>query len=268
MRSTLAKKSFGQHFLKDQHVLDKTCMIIAGLETPNLLEIGPGQGALTEHLLVLQKKLLCIEADRDMQDHLIHKNILKPDQLIRQDVLKVNFNSLFEEEEFIVCGNFPYNISSQILIQTLQSASKIPYLVGMFQKEVALRITAKPGTKEYGTLSVLAQLLYDAERCFDIAPGAFSPPPKVTSSVVLLKRKTHLLPNAKFRGIQKLVRHSFQFRRKTLRNNLKSYVSKPDTLTDSFFEQRAEVLSPQDYIMLYDRLISDHSNSESIMSQK
>ena len=254
MKTPFAKKSFGQHFLKDQHVLERIAKIVENLDPANLVEVGPGMGALTKHLLVLNKKLLCIEADYDMQQYLLKEGILDANQLIAQDVLKVHLDQLFHGEPLILCGNFPYNISSQILIQTLLSADCIPYMVGMFQKEVAQRITASASTSEYGTISVLTQLLYDPDRCFDIAPGAFVPPPKVTSSVILLRRKKEWITNPMFRGIQKLVRHAFQYRRKTLRNNLRTYLKKHEVLADPYFDLRAEALTPDDFKNLYLRL--------------
>ncbi|MBK8956653.1 MAG: ribosomal RNA small subunit methyltransferase A [Saprospiraceae bacterium] len=254
MKYPSAKKSFGQHFLKDRNVLDKIREIIAKLDVPSILEIGPGTGALTEQLLVFGKELKCIEADRDMQEYLLRTGILKPEQLICGDVLDIPLKEVFSERQFILCGNFPYNISSQILIHTLFNSAFIPHMIGMFQKEVALRVIAKPGTKEFGSLSVLAQLLYDPVKCFDIAPGAFQPPPKVTSSVIHLTRKQELMNPDLFRKIQKLVRHAFQYRRKTLRNNLKSYVTQQQMLEADFFNCRAETLSPAEFIKLYEKL--------------
>lgn len=254
MRYPDAKKSFGQHFLKDQNVLSKMIGILETCDTPNLIEIGPGTGALTKRLLVLGKNIRCIEADRDMQDYLLNNHILTSDQLIKADVLDINLKELFPKQDFILCGNFPYNISSQILIQTLLNADHIPHMIGMFQKEVAMRIIAKPGTKDYSSISVLNQLLYDPVKSFDIPPGAFQPPPKVMSSVVHLRRREPLMDLQLFRNIQKLVKNAFQYRRKTLRNNLKSYVPNPESLGGKYFDQRAEALLPEEFINLYNIL--------------
>ncbi|MBK9109598.1 MAG: ribosomal RNA small subunit methyltransferase A [Saprospiraceae bacterium] len=256
MRYPDAKKSFGQHFLKDQNVLEKMVEILKVWDTPNLIEIGPGTGALTKRLLVLGKNLRCIEADRDMQAYLMTHHILNEEQLVKADVLDINLKELFPDQDFILCGNFPYNISSQILIQTLFNADRIPHMIGMFQKEVAMRIIAKPGTKDYSSISVLNQLLYDPVKCFDIPPGAFQPPPKVMSSVVHLRRKEPLMDLQLFKNIQKLIRHAFQFRRKTLRNNLKSYVQNINLLEGKYFDQRAEALLPEEFIKLYTQLKS------------
>ncbi len=249
-----AKKSYGQHFLNQKTVLQKIADLILKHDFPNLLEIGPGKGALTEYLLKANRNFRAIELEHDMQDYLMHHQILTETQLIRADVLKTDFSECFNREPFLLCGNFPYNISSQILIKTLQNANLIPVMIGMFQKEVVMRIISEPNTKEYGTLSVMTQLMYDGKKSFDIHPSAFTPPPKVTSSVLELKRKVDFLPVEHFKRIQKLVRTSFQFRRKTLRNNLKSFVEDPTLLSDSYFDQRAEDLSPADYLKLLERI--------------
>jgi 16S rRNA (adenine1518-N6/adenine1519-N6)-dimethyltransferase len=249
-----AKKSYGQHFLHQKAILQKIAELILKYDYPNLLEIGPGKGALTEYLLIGERNFKAIELEHDMQDHLLHHNILTDDQLIRADVLKVDFSSCFQGEPFLLCGNFPYNISSQILIKTLQNANLIPVMIGMFQKEVVMRIISAPGSKEYGTLSVMTQLMYNCRKSFDINPSAFNPPPKVMSSVLELNRKSDCLSIEHFTRIQKLVRTSFQYRRKTLRNNLKSFVEDQQFLSDSFFDRRPEDLSPQEYLELLERI--------------
>lgn len=249
-----AKKSYGQHFLHQKAILQKIADLILQHDPENLLEIGPGKGALTKYLLKGNRNFKSIEADHDMQDYLIHYNILTESQLIRADVLKVNFNECFQSRPFLLCGNFPYNISSQILIKTLENANLIPVMIGMFQKEVVLRIVSDPGSKEYGTLSVMTQLMYDCKKSFDISPSAFTPPPKVMSSVLELKRKEQFLSAEHFKRIQKLVRTSFQFRRKTLRNNLKSFVQHQSFLEDPFFNRRPEELSPLEYLKLLERI--------------
>lgn len=248
-----AKKSFGQHFLHDQQVLQKIAQLIFKHNPKHVLEIGPGKAALTKYLLKGSYSFAAVEADKDMQSYLIENNILRLDQLIAEDILHTNFLKLFNGESFLLCGNFPYNISSQILIKTLQYADRIPVMVGMFQKEVAMRIVNKGGSKEYGGLSVLTQLMYDARICFDVSPGAFSPPPKVMSTVIELVRKKDALDFEEFKSLQKLVRNAFQFRRKTLRNNLKSYVQDHSLLDDAYFDQRPDALKPEAYLELLRR---------------
>ncbi len=256
MAKLLAKKSYGQHFLVNSSILQKIAQTILKFDTQNLLEIGPGKGALTNYLLNSNSVFKAIELEHDMQDYLIQHAVLTEDQLIRADVLKVDFSNCFNNQEFVLCGNFPYNISSQILIKTLQNARHIPVMIGMFQKEVVMRIISAPGSKEYGTLSVMTQLMYDCKKCFDIHPAAFSPPPKVMSSVLELRRRPDVLPDEVFASLQKLVRVSFQYRRKTLRNNLKSVISETGYLADPYFDRRPEELSPSEFLQLAKKIES------------
>ena len=249
-----AKKSFGQHFLHNKHVLEKIAALIAAAPGDFLLEIGPGKGALTYYLKNLKTNFIAVEADRDMQDYLLQHDLLSEDQLIKQDILKLDFNEVFESHPFVLCGNFPYNISSQIIIKTLENADRIPCMIGMFQKEMAMRIISPPGSKEYGGLSVITQLLYHTKKCFDISPSSFTPPPKVISSVLQLTRRQDAISSTIYHSVQKLVRQSFQYRRKTLRNNLKSYIQNQELLQDSFFDRRPEELAPEEYIRLLKNL--------------
>jgi 16S rRNA (adenine1518-N6/adenine1519-N6)-dimethyltransferase len=245
-----AKKSYGQHFLNQPAILQRIADVILKHDEKNFLEIGPGRGALTEYLIKGNRNFKAVEADRDMQEYLTMHAILTDEQLIREDVLKIDFNQLFDGESFLLCGNFPYNISSQILIKTLLHADRIPVMIGMFQKEVVMRIISPPGSKEYGTLSVMTQLMYTAKKSFDINPAAFTPAPKVMSSVLELKRKQDYLSLEEFKEVQKLVRTAFQFRRKTLRNNLKTMISNEDFLADPYFNKRPEELSPLEFLKL------------------
>ena len=249
-----AKKSFGQHFLHNKHVLEKIAALIAATPGDFLLEIGPGKGALTQYLKDLKPNFIAVEADRDMQDYLLQHSILTSEQLIKQDILKLDFNEVFESHPFVLCGNFPYNISSQIIIKTLENADRIPCMIGMFQKEMDMRIISPPGSKEYGGLSVITQLLYHPKKCFDISPSSFTPPPKVISSVLQLTRRQDAISSTIYHSVQKLVRQSFQYRRKTLRNNLKSYIQNQELLQDSFFDRRPEELAPEEYIRLLKNL--------------
>lgn len=248
------KKSFGQHLLTRAGLLQRIADVAADHDVPNLLEVGPGMGALTQHLLLKNKHFLAVEADWEMQQYLLDSGILQPDQLISADVLRIDFTKLFGGEPFILCGNFPYNISSQILMNSLHHADRIPVFAGLFQQELAQRITAPFGSRAYGGISVLTQLVYHPRKCFDIDPSAFRPPPKVNSSMLCLLRREDRPDAQSFTGIQKLVRHAFQYRRKTLRNNLKSYVRDPGLLADPYFELRAEAIPPEAFPDLWRRL--------------
>ena len=253
-RHTELKKSLGQHFLHDKNMLQKISTAIGDLSRfKRVIEVGPGMGALTA--LEITKKhphYTAVEIDRRWAEHL--SKTFPPDQLhlIQADFLKTDLSPLLDFPS-IVIGNFPYNISSQILFHLLQYADKVDEVVGMFQKEVGLRVAAPPGNKDYGVISVLIQAYYDVSYLFDVPPGCFSPPPKVMSGIIRLKRKTEPLPcdPQLFRQIVKTV---FQQRRKTLRNGLKnilSQISMPDSFTaDAWFTQRPEQLSLQDFVQL------------------
>ena len=178
--------------------------------------------------------------------------------LIKGDFLKLDLNSIFGSDAFAIVGNFPYNISSQIVFKVLENKSQIPFFAGMFQKEVAERICEPPGSKKYGILSVLAQLYYETEYLFTVPPGVFNPPPKVDSAVIQMTRKKEFNLGCNEALLKKIVKLSFQQRRKTLRNSLKT-LNLPDNLReDSIFDLRPEKLSGDDFIQLTKRI--DYGN--------
>jgi 16S rRNA (adenine1518-N6/adenine1519-N6)-dimethyltransferase len=250
-----AKKSFGQHFLKDQVVIQKIIDAILVKNSKNVLEIGPGRAAITKSLLAKVDNLKAVEADRDMFEFLVKQFPNKKDVFIFQDVLKTKFEELFEGEEFLLCGNFPYNISSQIVFKTLENNRLVPEFLGMFQKEMAQRIVANPRTKDYGILSVLCALFFDREILFDIFPESFYPPPAVMSSFVYLKRKEHNIDENTFLKLKAFVKSSFQFRRKTLRNNLRTTKIPLKELEDDYFDKRPEEISPEEFLQLMNKFL-------------
>ena len=245
------KKHLGQHFLKDESICKKIALLYSEESESNiLLEIGPGMGALTKHLIKPEKiDLFCIEYDIESVDFL-HENInLNKDHIIHGDFLKLQLGNLFANKKFSVIGNFPYNISSQILFKCLDYKDQINQVIGMFQKEVAERICAEPGSKTYGILSVLMQAYYDVEYCFTIDEIAFTPPPKVKSAVIkCIRNKEKELPCDE-REFKLIVKAAFNQRRKTLRNALKSIYNKPGE-EFPFQQKRAEQLSVNDFISL------------------
>ena len=180
------KKYLGQHFLKDESICKDIALIYSKNNESNiLLEIGPGMGALTKHLVKNEEiELFCIEYDIESVNFLNENLNLNKDHIIYGDFLKLDLDKLFEYKTFGVIGNFPYNISSQILFKCLNHREQINLVIGMFQKEVAERICANPGSKTYGILSVLMQAYYDVQYCFTIDENAFTPPPKVKSAVI------------------------------------------------------------------------------------
>lgn len=254
-----AKKSYGQHFLINEAIAER----IANSLTPkfpggNLLEIGPGKGMLTRHLLKHDYNLYVVEADQDMVDYLFEHYDALHGRIIAADFLKLDLNKLYHGETFRIIGNFPYNISSQIVFKMLEQRQQVPEMVGMFQKEMAQRIIAPPGSKDYGVISVLTQAWYSGKMLFTVGPKNFSPPPKVQSAVIRLERKEEDIrcDQTLFREI---VKCTFNQRRKMLRNTMKSYIDDPEVLNDSFFSQRPEELSVNDFVELTNRVGSMRS---------
>jgi 16S rRNA (adenine1518-N6/adenine1519-N6)-dimethyltransferase len=187
MQYTL-KKSLGQHFLKDENISRKIVLTLTEHSFKNLLEIGPGAGALTRLLLQLDAiEFKAIELDHQKVNYLLHTYPSIKGNLIHKDFLKAEIPF---DSSFIIVGNFPYNISSQILFKILAWREQVPLVVGMFQKEVAQRIASKPNSKVYGILSVLVQAFYDVKYLFDVSPSSFNPPPKVMSGVIELTKRT------------------------------------------------------------------------------
>lgn len=245
-----AKKSYGQHFLNNEHIAER----IAGLLCPQqaysrVLEIGPGRGMLTKYLLNRDFRLTVVEADRDMVNYLQRYYPELKEDIISADFLKVPLDRLFGEP-FGLIGNFPYNISSQILFKMLEYRQLIPEMVGMFQLEVAERVIAPPGNKVYGVISVLVQAFYDGELCLRVEKGNFTPPPKVRSGVIRLTRKEHPALEGDGKLFRQVVKQAFNQRRKMLRNTMKSLLTDPELLQDPFFNQRPEKLSVADFVQL------------------
>ncbi|MCZ2392834.1 MAG: 16S rRNA (adenine(1518)-N(6)/adenine(1519)-N(6))-dimethyltransferase RsmA [Chitinophagales bacterium] len=253
MQRVQPNKNYGQHFLKDKTVVQRTVEIIKSLHhAEKLIEIGPGTGALTSALIPEFIDILnCIEVDERCVEYLHTHYIELQNKIIHKDFLKVPLEEILFPSATIV-GNFPYNISSQIIFKILEYREKIPNMIGMFQKEVAVRIAAPHSNKEYGILSVLTQLYYDAKIAFDIPPGAFNPPPKVMSSVLILTRKENPL-QVNYPLFVKVVKAGFNQRRKMLRNAL-SQVAPPEILKEDIFQKRAEQLSVEDFVELTNRI--------------
>lgn len=246
-----AKKSFGQHFLNSEDVASRIASSFSQKDALTaLLEVGPGKGVLTKYLVKMPVEFLAVEADADMVGYLAHYLPETEGKIIQADFLKLPLDDLFDRKPFGLIGNFPYNISSQILIKMLQHRDQIPEMVGMFQKELAERVIAGPGSKTYGVISVLVQAYYRCEYLFTVQPGSFSPPPKVKSGVIRLNRIENRelgCPEKLFRAV---VKTAFNQRRKMLRNTMKAMVSDEECLKDAFFNKRPEQLSVEDFVYL------------------
>ncbi len=208
------------------------------------MEIGPGAGALTQHILDLPKQAFkAVELDREKVAYLLHTYPQLEGKLINEDFLET---AIPFEGQFTLVGNFPYNISTQIVFRVLDWKEQVPVMIGMFQKEVAERIAAKPHSKAYGILSVLTQAFYEVEYLFDVPPSAFTPPPNVMSGVIRLKRKNTFPEFSSIKSFYHIVKMAFGQRRKMLRNPLKPYFT-TEQLQDPIFTKRAENLTYQDF---------------------
>ena len=246
------KKSLGQHFLKDELVIKKIVDAVRQHPFNNLLEVGPGGGALTKHLIKIpginfkaieldeEKVSFLIKTFPELNNKIIHKSFLESDPPF--------------EEPFTVIGNFPYNISTQILFKILEWNNMVPTVIGMFQKEVAERIASKEGNKVYGVISVLIQYYFKVEYLFDVGNECFTPQPKVKSGVIRLRAVEKRLPVKSDRAFRVLVKTAFNQRRKTLRNAVKSLFTQ-DILQDELFARRAETLSIQEFAALTFKMI-------------
>jgi 16S rRNA (adenine1518-N6/adenine1519-N6)-dimethyltransferase len=250
IRQVRAKKQLGQHFLKDDNVAFN---IVKGItlapECGKVLEIGPGMGVLTKYLL--QQKgyeTSVVEIDKESVHYLQQKYPELDGRIIEGDFLQLDLENLFDGK-FVVIGNFPYNISSQILFKVLDNKEKVPQVVGMFQKEVAERVASAPGRKAYGIISVFLQAYYNIEYLFTVDEYQFDPPPKVKSAVIRLTRNAVSRLDCDEKLFKEVVKAGFNQRRKTLRNALKSYFPGSDIQYD-FFPKRAEELSVGDFVKL------------------
>lgn len=251
MNPVRPKKWLGQHFLKEDaiaHRITEALTHHGGYR--NVIEIGPGTGALTKHLLPRTDiDLWCVELDTEAGDHLTVNFPALQDRLIIGDFLQLDLHERFTGP-FAVIGNFPYNISTQILFQVLDHRDRCTEVVGMFQKEVSDRVRADPGSKVYGITSVLMQAWYTVEQVMTVEPGSFIPPPKVRSAVIRLKRNTvDRLPCDE--GLFfRVVKAGFNQRRKTLNNALKSLPEYAKGVPEAYAGKRAEQLSVADFITL------------------
>lgn len=216
-----------------------------------ILEVGPGKGALTKYLLE-QKEIdyKAVEADWDMVHYLQQTFHFGPEQLIQEDFLKLPLEKVFEGEEYNIIGNFPYNISSQILFRVEKYRDCVPVVIGMFQKEVAERIASGPGSKVYGVISVLLQASYQPKVLFKVQPGSFFPVPKVTSAILMLERKENYELSCDRKLFRAVVKNSFNQRRKMLRNTLKSLIKDDHLYGLEIMKERPEQLSLDDFIEL------------------
>ena len=261
-----AKKHLGQHFLKDQVVARKIAETLLLNGYDNVIEIGPGTGVLTQYLLEQDINLLALDLDRESIEYLKtdfeinHLKLLqrkKSFEVRNADFLKEDLSTLFNGAPFGITGNFPYNISTQIVFKMLEYKDRVPEFTGMFQKEVAQRICEKEGSKAYGILSVLVQAFYEAEYLFTVHPEVFNPPPKVQSGVLRLTRKENQSIDCSETLLKTVVKAAFNQRRKTLRNSLKTLQLSENLTKDAIFDKRPEQISVADFIALTKKIAHD-----------
>jgi 16S rRNA (adenine1518-N6/adenine1519-N6)-dimethyltransferase len=259
-----AKKHLGQHFLTDKNICRKIADQFIGFqEVKDVLEIGPGMGALTEFLLEREQCTVHVaEIDRDSVAYLEAHFPALQGRIYPVDFLKVDLTKLMGNGSFAVVGNFPYNISSQILFKCLDYRNQIPEIMGMFQKEVAERVAEKPGSKQYGIISVLMQAFYDIHYCFTVDEHVFNPPPKVKSGVIRCTRNTRQTLPCDERLFIQVVKMSFNQRRKTIRNSIKQLIS-GSTEDHPFLTLRPEVLSVEQFIELT-QFVARQKNGDSL----
>jgi len=263
-----AKKILGQHFLKDEDIAKQIAETLTLTGYTNIIEIGPGTGVLTKYLLRNPVHLVAMDLDAESIIYLNHTfplehpKVLQGEgsfKVVEADFLKFDLYSLFQKEQFAITGNFPYNISTQIVFKLLEVKAQVPEFSGMFQKEVAKRICADSGSKTYGILSVLVQAFYEAEYLFTVHPQVFDPPPKVQSGVLRLTRKANLSLPCDEKLFFRVVKSAFNHRRKTLRNSLKTFELSDELREDEIFNLRPEQLGVSDFIDLAVKVESDLS---------
>ncbi len=261
--SVKAKKHLGQHFLKDENIAKKIADTLTENGYVNILEIGPGMGVLTKFLLQKKPKVTVLELDTESVAYL-NDNFKKEQinlntssekfEIIKGDFLQKKLVEIFNQEQVAIIGNFPYNISSQIVFKAIENREYVPEFSGMFQKEVAQRIAEKEGSKVYGILSVLTQAFYDVEYLFTVPPTVFNPPPKVDSGVIRCIRKENYTLAVDEKLFFRVVKTAFNQRRKMLRSSLKSFNLSDSLKEDPIFAKRPEQLSVKAFILLTQKI--------------
>ena len=253
------KKSLGQHFLTDLSVASRIADTVDSCPSIPILELGPGMGVLTQYLMQKERELKVVEIDRESVEYLHSHYPSLHDNILGADFLKMDLSSAFSGRPFVLTGNYPYNISSQIFFKMLDYKDFIPCCTGMIQKEVAERLASAPGSKVYGVLSILIQAWYDVEYLFTVDEHVFDPPPKVKSAVIRLTRNDKTSLGCDERLFRRIVKTVFTMRRKMLRNGMKQIIgSDAPMLSDPLFNKRPEQLSIDNFIELTNRVSLSH----------
>lgn len=243
MKSVKPKKNLGQHFLTDLNVAKRIADTVDACPNIPILEIGPGMGVLTQYLVEKHRDVKAVEIDKESVAYLNEAFPILHDNIVGADFLQMNLEDIFSGKQFVLTGNYPYDISSQIFFKMLDNKNLIPCCTGMIQREVALRIAAQPGNKTYGILSVLIQAWYDVEYLFTVDEDVFNPPPKVKSAVIRMTRNNVSKLNCDENLFKRLVKTVFNQRRKMLRVSLRQMI--PNKAHKNFYEQDVMTKRPE-----------------------
>lgn len=258
MKRVKPKKFLGQHFLTDLSVAQRIADTVDACPDIPVLEVGPGMGVLTQYILRKERPFKVVEIDFDSVPYLHEHFPMLGDNIIEGDFLKMDLREVFDGRPFVLTGNYPYNISSQIFFKMLENRDLIPCCTGMIQKEVAERMAASPGGKTYGVLSVLMQAWYDVEYLFTVDEHVFNPPPKVKSAVIRLTRNGKQTLGCDEKLFRRIVKSVFTMRRKMMRNGMKQILGNDSPmLADAMFMKRPEQLSVQDYVDLTNKVAAE-----------
>ena len=257
MDKVKAKKHLGQHFLNDENIAKKIADALTLEGYDKVIEIDPGMGVLTKYMLEKPIETWVIEIDTESVEYLQTHYLKLSNKILSEDFLKYDLTKVFGDEQYAIIGNFPYNISSQIVFKAIENRERVPEFAGMFQKEVAERICEPKGSKAYGILSVLTQAFYDTEYLFTVSENVFTPPPKVKSGVMRMKRKENYQLPCNEKLFFNVVKTAFNQRRKTLRNSLKGFNLSEELKADEFLNLRPEQVSVQEFIDLTLKIQAD-----------
>ena len=261
------KKNLGQHFLTDLNVAERIADTVDACPDIPVLEVGPGMGVMTQYILKKPREFKVVEIDRESVEYLTSHFPSLVGNILGEDFLRMDLSKVFDGRQFVLTGNYPYDISSQIFFKMLDNKDLIPCCTGMIQREVAQRMAAAPGNKQYGILSVLIQAWYNVEYCFTVSEGVFNPPPKVKSAVIIMRRNEVTDLGCDEKLFKRVVKTVFGQRRKMLRVSLKQLYSGIPMPSAEFFEQdvmtkRPEQLSIADFVELTNMVASTFDNKE------
>ena len=263
MKAVKPKKNLGQHFLTDLNIAKRIADTVDACPELPVLEVGPGMGVLTQYLMEKPRPVKVVEIDTESVEYLNEHFPRLRENILGEDFLRMDLGKVFDGRQFVLTGNYPYDISSQIFFKMLDNKDLIPCCTGMIPREVAERMAAGPGSKTYGILSVLIQAWYHVEYLFTVSEQVFNPPPKVKSAVIRMTRNSTTDLGCDEKLFKQVVKTTFNQRRKTLRNSIKPILGKESPLlADPLFNRRPEQLSVQEFIDLTNRVEQELNNRE------